>query len=68
MTHAILSGETDTVISSLCESMEQVSVGNINVMVDLISRNFEDTDCVGLLKSSKNVTIPPKGVARFSVV
>ena len=65
MTHAICSGETDMVVSSLRESMEEVSVGKINVMVDLISHNFEDTDCVGLLKATKNVTIPPKGVARF---
>ena len=65
LTHAICSGDTDMVVSSLRESMVDVAVGKITVMVDLISRNFEDTDCVGLLKCTKNVTIPPKGVMRL---
>ena len=65
MTHAICSGDADTVVTSLKEAMGDVAVGTINVMVGLISDNFEDTDCVGLLRASKDVVIPPQGVVRL---
>jgi transposase InsO family protein len=65
MKHMICSGERDTVISSLRDAMGDVAVGKITVMVNLISRNFEDTDCVGTLKSTRNILIPAKGVARI---
>ena len=65
MTHAICSGDSEAVIASLQEAMGNVAVGTINVVVDLISNNFGDTDCLGLLRASKRVVIPPKGVTRI---
>ena len=62
--HLISSGNPDMVIASLQKAMTNVSVGTISVLVELISKNFEDSDCVGVLKSTKNVVIPPKGVSR----
>ena len=41
-----------------------MAVGSINVMVNLISQNFEDNDCMGVLKNMKKVVISAKGVAR----
>ena len=62
LTHVVCSGDTEMVVSSLREAMDgEVTVGKIGVMVDLISRNFEETDCIGVLRASKNVKIPPKG-------
>ena len=63
--HLVSSGNPDLVVSLLQKAMTNVSVGTINVMVDLIHRNFEDDDCVGVLRSAKKVVIPPKGVARI---
>ena len=65
MMHLIRSGERDTLITSLRDAMRNGALGKITVMVNLISRNFEDTDCVGTLKSTKNVLIPAKGVVRM---
>ena len=66
MEHVICMGKPDTIVSSLQKSLgSHIAVGTINVMVDLISRNFEDSDCVGLLKATKNVNIPAGGVARL---
>ena len=66
MEHVIRMGQPDTIISSLQKSLgDNVAVGAITVMVDLISKNFEDSDCVGLLKSTKTVNIPAGGVTRL---
>ena len=64
MEHVVRSGNPDTLVSSLHHAMK-VSVGAINVMVNLISQNFEDSDCLGVLKGTKNVVIPPKTVRRI---
>ena len=65
MEHVIRMGSPDTVVSSLQKAMSNVSVGSLNVMVSIVSRNFEDSDCVGILKCTKTVTIPAKGVKRI---
>ena len=65
MEHVIAMGSPDTIVSSLKKAMSNVSVGSLNVMVSLVSRNFEDSDCVGILKSTKTITIPAKGVRRI---
>ena len=63
MEHIVSLGSSDTIVSSLHQAMN-VSVGTVNVMMKLISQNFEDTDCLGVLRCTKNVTIPAKGVVR----
>ena len=63
MEHVVRSGNPDTLVSSLHQATN-VSVGAITVMVNLISQNFEDSDCLGVLKSTKNVVIPAKSVRR----
>ena len=65
MEHVIRMGSPDTVVSSLQKAMSNISVGSLSTMVSIVSRNFEDTDCVGVLKSTKTVTIPGKGVKRI---
>ena len=64
MEHVVRSGNPDTLVSSLHQAMN-VSVGAITVMVNLISQNFEESDCLGVLKSTKNVVIPAKSVRRI---
>ena len=63
--HLVSSGKPDLVVSTLQKALGNVSIGTINVMVDLINRNFEDDDCVGVLKCVRDVKIPAKGVARI---
>ena len=63
--HFIVMGSSDTVVTSLQNAISNVSVGSINTLVTLISENFEDSDCVGILKSTKTVVIPAKGVRRI---
>ena len=64
MEQIIVSGNPDTLVSSLHHAMN-VSVGTVNVMVKLIAQNFEDSDCVGVLRSTKTVIIPAKSVRRI---
>ena len=52
MEHMISLGNSDTMVSSLHSAMD-VSIGTINTFVKLISRNFEDSDRVGILKCTK---------------
>ena len=63
--HLIRSGNPNMVVTALEEAMVDVTIGAINVMVELISNNFEDNDCLGMLRATKNVVIPPKGVSRL---
>ena len=65
MAHVISLGKADDVVTSLQNAMGDIAVGKISVMVNLMSRNFEDTDCVGKLKATKTVVIPAKGVVRM---
>ena len=64
MEHIIRSGNPSTLVSTLQQAMN-VSVGQINVMVDLISQNFGESDCTGVLRSTKDVVIPAKSVKRI---
>ena len=62
--HIISSGNPDTVVNSLHQAMN-VSIGAVNVMVKLVSENFEDSDCLGVLKNTKKVVIPAKSIKRI---
>ena len=63
MEHMISLGNSDTMVSSLHSAMD-VSIGTINTFVKLISRNFEDSDRVGILKCTKKIIIPAKTTTR----
>ena len=64
MEHIVTMGKSDTIVSSLHHAMN-ISVGTVNVMMKLISQNFEDTDCLGILRCTKNVIIPAKSTMRI---
>ena len=62
--HFVVSNNRNTVSSALQRSFG-IGVGKVTVMVDLISRNFEDSDYLGDLKTVKSCVIPAKGTVRM---
>jgi len=62
MEHLIVSGKRDEVLNSLKKSsVDDLAVGKIDVMVNLITKKFSDSDFLGDLKSEKSCVIPAYG-------
>ena len=63
--HLISSGKREDVVASLLNSTANITAGKISVMVNLVSQNFGDNDCLGELRTTKPCVIPAKTTVRI---
>ena len=63
--YLISSGVREDVVMSLKNSASDIAMGKINVLVNLISQNFEDNNYLGELVAPKTFSIPPNSTVRI---
>ena len=63
--YLISSGNRESVIDSLLKANRDITVGKVNIMVNLIETKLKDNDILGELRAAKSCVIPAKCIVKI---